>query len=97
MRYLRALIIFFCGSVLALACSGIAAIVLHAATPTPAPAFIIAALILLAGIGTALAIAIRSLRPEKYDICPACAFDVRQVPPGADGSLRCPSCGQWLT
>ncbi len=89
--------IFLCAWVLVTACAGMTGTVVGAFTPTPAPGFAVATIILVVGTGLCLVGAIRaSRRAGRYATCPACAFDVRQVQPGPDGSMRCPACGQYL-
>lgn len=85
------------GSLLAAMVSGVIAVVVHLLTPVPGLEFWVGGLLFLAGSGLALLGAVRAAkRRDRYDYCPACAFDVRQVGAAPDGSLRCPHCGQWL-
>lgn len=83
--------------VLTLAAAGTAWLLLSGIMPDPMHATVISGLILLAGAGISLWVALRAaFRSDRYERCPACAFDVREVHPDPAGSIRCPACGQWL-
>lgn len=97
MNIVRTFLIFVFGSMLAGMVSGIIAVVVHLVTPVPGLEFWVGGILWLGGSGLALLGAVRAAkRRDRYDTCPACAFDVRQVNASPDGSLRCPHCGQWL-
>jgi hypothetical protein len=95
-RYFAASAVLLGGIIVSLACAGgIGAILFTVGFVRLA--VIGAAFMALVGIAVfSLAAYGQIRRPTPGDWrCPACAYDLADLPPQTDGEVRCPECGQW--
>jgi ribosomal protein L37AE/L43A len=92
------ILVLIFSTLLALIVAAITCMILFELLPDPIYAVVIAAAVFVLGFGIAVKWTLRYGRSsDRYTHCPACAFDVRAVGPDAGGTIRCPSCGQWLS